>query len=483
MNKSMIRYSVSRLVAFGGTLMFVPILVGLIYGESINSLMPFIKSIFIIYLIFLYPALKKPEDSNIYIKEGMITTSLGWILMSFFGGLPFYFSGTVPTLVDSFFEAASGFTTTGSTVIMNVEALNHSLLFWRSFTHFIGGMGVLVLAVAILPGISVSSVQLMKAEVPGPKFGKLVPKLKDTARMLYIIYGVLTTVLIVVLMFAGMPIFDSIVNAFSTAGTGGFAIYNDSIAAYNSPLIEIILAISMLTFGISFNLFYLFLLKRTVSVFKNEELRIYLLIVAIATGLILWDIRHIYQGQLLTGVKDAFFTVSTIITTTGFATIDFDIWPATSKAIIIFLMMIGGCAGSTAGGLKVSRVAILFKSAKNQIKKVLSPRQVVSVHYEDKPLEKSMVNNVKNYYIVYSFLLVFIILLNSFHNLELDAIVSSSISCFNNVGPGLGSLGPTLNYALIPWTSKLILATAMIAGRLEIFPILILFLPSTWREP
>ena len=481
MNRSMMIHITSRLITFSGLMMFLPIVVGLIYGEDFSSLSAFIKSIIIILLIFAYPAIKTPKDQSFYVKEGLLVTAISWILVSLFGGLPFYFTGATETLVDSFFEAASGFTTTGASVIPSLEGLSHSILFWRGFTHFIGGMGVLVLALAILPEMSSNALQLMKAEVPGPSFGKLLPRLKTTARTLYTIYSVMTIILIVALIFAGMPTFDAVVSGFSTAGTGGFAVHDSSIAHYNSPLIEVILSVGMLLFAINFNLFYGLIITKSFKVFKSEELKSFSIMVLVAIGIITVNISSMYDS-LIYALKDSLFTVATIVSTTGFATIDFNLWPTTSKIIILLLMFAGGMAGSTAGGLKASRVLVLIKSAKNAVQKTLSPNRVLSVNYEYKPLEKSLENSINKYLIVYALMLGVLIFLVSFSGYDLETTISTSISCFNNVGPGMGALGPMENYYLVPQWTKLVLSLFMIAGRLELYPILILFLPRTWKE-
>lgn len=468
-------------MVFCGGLMVLPILVGLIYNEGMATILPFAKTIFLILLIFLPLARKKPKDQSLYVKEGLIITGLIWVIMSFFGGLPFYFSGVCDNLTDAFFESASGFTTTGATIIADVEVVAKSILFWRSFTHYIGGMGVLVLVIALLPEVGMSSVQVMKAEVTGPSFGKILPRLKSSARLLYMIYTGMTIALILTLILAGMPIFDSIVNAFSTAGTGGFAITNDSISAYNSPLIEIILALFMMAFSINFNLYYAILIGKARQVIKSEELRIFVLIVAISTGLIGLNIKHLYDS-LGIAIKDAFFTVTTIMSTTGFSTANFDIWPSFSKMIILALMIIGGCAGSTAGGLKITRLIILFKSSKNQLKKVLQPNRVQSVHLEGKILEPSNVEATKSYFVIYWLLIFFSVGMFSLNNHGVEESFSAAISIFNNVGPGFETIGPKLTFTGLPVFTKLYLILIMILGRLEIFPILILFFPSTWKE-
>lgn len=481
MNREMVRYSISRIMTLVAFLMLLPVFVSIIYREDIKITLAFLKTMALMLLIFIPLGRKKPEDTRMYILEGLITTSLSWILLSVFCGAPFYISGEIPSIVDAFFEAASGLTTTGASIVNGVEDLSNSILFWRSFTHLIGGMGVLVLGLAILPEISTSSMQIMKAEVPGPKFGKLLPKLKDSARILYTIYLSMTVVLIMSLIIAGMPVFDSILNAMATAGTGGFAPLNNSIGSYNSTTIEIILAIGMLVFGVNFNLYYLLFLRRDFDIFKSEELRYYLVIILGAVLLITYNIFPLYKS-FFTSLRHAFFNVASIITTTGFGTEDFDLWPSMSKAILLLLMFIGGCAGSTAGGIKVSRIIIFFKSAINEIKRMLNPKRYLTVSFEDKTLDRETEIGITNYIFVYLLFFLILFLLVTFESYDLETSFSAVAATFNNVGPGLKIVGPKGNYSIFNNSTKLILSIAMIAGRLELFPIIILFSPRLWKN-
>lgn len=481
MNKEMMAYVTSRLVIFSGLTMILPIIVALIYKEPFDNILVFLKVIALILIVFSYSATKKPQDSSFYAKEGLIVTGISWILVSLFGGLPFYLSGATDCFIDAFFEAASGFTTTGASTIPVLEGLSHSILFWRSFTHFIGGMGVLVLVLAMLPDTDKSGIQLMKAEVPGPQFDKLLPKLKTTARTLYGLYTFLTVILVLALVIAGMPVFDSITSAFSTAGTGGFAVHSDSIAYYDSPTIEMILAIGMILFATNFSLFYIAIISRSLSPLKSEELKFFLSFVVVSTLVLFVNISPSYKGSLM-ALKDSFFTVSTIVSTTGFATVDFDLWNTTSKLVILALMIGGGMAGSTAGGIKASRLLTLGKSAKNAIRRVLSPNRVLTIDYDNKQLESSVASSIKSYLIIYLILQLSLIFIFSFAGYDLETTVSTAISCFNNVGPGMGALGPMENYYMVPGWAKVFLSIFMIAGRLELYPILVMFLPSTWKE-
>lgn len=481
MNKKMIVFSLSRIMVFTGFLMIIPILVALYYKEDIFIIMSFIKAMAIIFIVFVPLSLIKPEKKSIYVKEGFIITTFIWFFMSFFSSLPFYFSKQIPTLVDAYFEMASGLTTTGASVIEDLDLVSNSILFWRNFSHFIGGMGVLVLALAVMPEFTPTSVHAMKAEVPGPQFGKLLPKIRSSARILYSIYMFITVFLILALVLAGMPIFDSINHALSTAGTGGFGMKNGSIAFYNSPSIEMILAIGMLVFGINFNLYYLVLVGRVKDAIKSEEMKIYLLIVLIATLSIFLNISYTYESIWI-ALKDSFFTVSSIITTTGFATVNYNMWPTFSKWVIIMLMFIGGCAGSTAGGLKISRVIIAFKASISEIKKTVNPNRKVSIMYDRKPLDRKTEKSVLRYMVVYFILFGFLMFIFSILAPDFESSFSSVITTINNVGPGLGIVGPTGNYSSFSDLHKIFLSLIMITGRLEVLPILVVFSPSTWRQ-
>lgn len=481
MNKKMIIFSLSRIMLFTGALMIIPILIGLYYRESTGNIMAFVKSMAIIFLVFGPLALIKPENKIIYMKEGFIITTFIWFFMAFFCGLPFYFSQQLPTIVDAYFEMASGLTTTGASVIEDLDIISNSILFWRSFSHFIGGMGVLVLALAVLPEITPTSVHAMKAEVPGPQFGKLLPKIRSSARILYTIYMVLTIVLVIALIFAGMPIFDSINHALATAGTGGFGMRNGSVAYYNSSSIEMILAVGMLIFGINFNLYYMVLVGRGKDALKSEEMKSYLFIVLIATLSIFLNISYTYEN-IFTALKDSFFTVSSIITTTGFATANYSMWPTFSKWVILILMFFGGCAGSTAGGLKISRVIIAFKASINEIKKTVNPNRKIALMYDSKALDRQTEKSVLRYFVVYFILFAFLMFIFSILAPDFESSFSSVITTFNNVGPGLGIVGPTGNYSSFGPFNKILLSLIMITGRLEILPILVVFSPSTWRQ-
>ena len=424
---------------------------------------------------------KVPENQKIYAKEGLVIVSISWIALSLFGALPFVFSNRIPSFIDAFFETVSGFTTTGASILSNVEALEHSLLFWRSFTHLVGGMGVLVLALAILPKNTNQSLHIMKAEVPGPTFGKLVAKMSYNSRILYMIYIFITIIIIILLKLGGMPLFDSVVHAFGTVGTGGFGIKNSSVAYYNSSYIDYVLGIGMLLCGMNFNLFYALLLKNYKQVFKNEELKYYCSIVVLAIIAIVINIAPAYKNSNRL-FRDVFFTVSSVITTTGYSTVDFDAWPVFSKTVLLFLMFVGGCAGSTAGGLKVSRIAILFKTVVGEFKKIGTPNRVINIKMDKKVITKELSSGISTYLMLYITIFLIAILCVSWDSPDFISAFSAVAATFNNIGPGMGIVGPTSNYASFSNINKLILSLVMLLGRLEIFPILILFSPSLYKK-
>jgi trk system potassium uptake protein TrkH len=462
-------------------LMVLPLVVGLVYRESIRTIGSFLIVIAVSVAIGFAAGIRKPKSMRFYTKEGLVIASLSWFVLSFFGGLPFVIGGEIPSIIDAFFETASGFTTTGSTILTNIEAMSHSMLFWRSFTHLIGGMGVIVFALAVLPSITSESVHIMKAEVPGPTFGKLVSKIRDTARILYIIYLSMTAVLIVLLMLGGMDWFDASVHAFGAAGTGGFSSKNVSILYFNSAYIEYVLGVAMILFGANFNLYYLILIGQVKKALKSEELRWYLIIVFAAVAVICFNMFNQYESfpRLF---RDAFFAVSSIITTTGYSTVDFGVWPVLSHVVLLLIMFIGACAGSTGGGLKVSRVGVLVKTALSEIRKSKEPSQVVRVRFEGNPLSENDTRSIGRYFTVYVGLFFIILLLVSLDSPDFLTAFSAVAATFNNIGPGLSKVGPMFNYSAYSDFSKLILSIGMIAGRLELFPVLVLFLPSTWRR-
>ena len=423
----------------------------------------------------------KSAPSAFYAKEGLVCVSISWIVLSLMGCLPFYISREIPRYVDAFFEIVSGFTTTGSSILTDVEALSKGLLYWRSFSHWLGGMGVLVFLLAFTGGKGQGfTMHLLRAESPGPNVGKLVPKMRSTAAILYIIYVAMTILNISFLLLGDMPLFDAVCTAFGTAGTGGFGVKNNSLAGY-SPYLQNVTTVFMVLFGINFSCYYLLLLKQVRSVFRDEELRWYLAIIFGAIALIALDIRHMYP-TLEETLRHASFTVSTIITTTGFATTDFDLWPAFSKAIVMLLMIIGACAGSTGGGLKVARLLLLMKNLGRNLRQSLSPRKVQLVRNNGETVDESILANANAYLAAYVIILFLSFLVISRDNFSIGTNFTAVLACFNNIGPGLEQVGPTCNFSAFSDLSKLVLCFDMLAGRLEIFPMLVLFSGPAWRR-
>ena len=479
MNYKVIFNTIGRVAIAESALLLLPMFVSLIYGESC-------------YLAFLLTAVLslalglvlclcfKPKNHVIYAKEGFAIVALVWLGMSAIGAVPFVLCGDIPSYVDAFFETVSGFTTTGASIIKNVEILNHGTLFWRSFSHWVGGMGVLVFVMAIIPNVSDRSIHIMRAEMPGPVVGKIVPRVKDTAKILYLIYIVLTAIEVAMLCAGGMPVFDSLVHSFGTAGTGGFGIKADSIASY-SNYHQWVIAIFMLLFGVNFNLYYLLLIKRFRSVLRSTELWVYVAVALVASSVIALNIFPMYKNSS-TAIRQSVFQVSSILTTTGYATADFNKWPELAKGILFVLMFSGGCAGSTAGGLKLSRTIMMFKMIGRELKRMLHPRSVATVRFEGKSVEEQTLQGVTVYFAVYMLCILAAFLLICFEPFGLETNFSAAVSCFNNVGPGLAGVGPASGYSDYTAFSKLVLSVAMLLGRLEIFPLLIALSPSTWTK-
>lgn len=458
--------------------MLLPLITSLIYSEQ-KAFYSFLIVLVSAYLLsFILEKLVKPTSQEFYSKDGFITVALTWIFVSLIGCLPFYISREIPSFIDAYFETVSGFTTTGASILKDVEALSHGMLLWRSFTHFIGGMGVLVFIMAITSKTTDRPIHILKAEMPGPIVNKLVPRSKDTAKILYIIYIIMTVLCVIFLLFGGMDLFESIVHALGAAGTGGFGIKNDSIASY-STYIQWVLAIFMLLFGVNFNLYYLLLLKRVGAVLKSTELRTYAVIVLVSIITITINIYTLY-GNLFGALTASVFQTSSIITTTGYSTADFNTWPTLSKTILFTLMFIGGCSGSTAGGIKVSRIVILFKKIRLTLKRLLHPNSVSVVKFEGEKIEKDVSAEIGNYISLYFICFVVITILISFNNFNFETTISAVAACFNNVGPAFGLAGPASSYADFSGFSKFILSVAMLMGRLEIYPLLLALIPSTW---
>lgn len=461
----------------GAAVMVFPLLVSLLYGEDP---LPFLKTILILFVIgLLLRALKaKP---NFFAREGFCTVALIWVLLGLFGALPFWFSGLFPSYVDCLFEAISGFTTTGSSILTAVEGLPYGLLFWRSFTHWLGGMGVLILTTALLPKLGINSTYLIQAESPGPITSKLVPKASQSSKILYSIYFVLTVIQVIALRLTGMPWFDSVVNSMATAGTGGFSIRNISIGAYENPAAEVIITIFMLLFSVNFTLYFLVLCKKWKQALKSDELRFFCCVVAGAILLITVNIAS-YYDSILTSLRHAAFQVASIISTTGFATVDFNLWPEFSRMLLVVLMLIGACAGSTGGGIKCARMLVLFKSLFREIKQIIHPRSVNVVKLDGAVVEESTLQTIHVFFFAYICTLFGASLIVGLDNFSFGTTLTAVFTCLSNVGPGLELVGPMGNFSAFSAVSKLVLSLCMIVGRLEIFPILILFSSSAWKR-
>ncbi len=481
MNIAMVRYVLGRILLVVALLMLPSLLVSLVFREDLTLTLSFFWCIIITGAAGLVLSFRRPKEDHFYAREGMVIAALAWILLSIFGSLPFLLSGVMTSPVDAFFETASGFTTTGSSILTDVEALPNSILFWRSFTHLIGGMGVLVFAMAVMPKVKGEDVHIMRAEVPGPTFGKVRATVRDTARTLYLIYFGMTAVLIILLRLGGMNWLDSALHAFGAAGTGGFGIKNTSVAYYQSSYLHNVLAVAMLLFGVNFNLYHLILLRKFRQSLKNEELHWYGAIVFLAVVMICLNIYPMYD-DLAIMVRDVFFTVSSVITTTGYTTADYGQWPMFSHLILLLLMFFGAMAGSTGGGLKISRVGVYLKTAAQSVRKAVSPNRAIPVKFEGKALSDDQRKTISQYLFVYIFCFGVLLLIVSLENHDFTTTFSAVNATFNNIGPGLGVVGPTANYASLSDLSKVTLSLGMLTGRLEIFPILVLLSPRTWRR-
>ena len=479
MNYAMVLYILGYICNVEALLMLLPLGVGLLYGESVGD--TFGLTIVLLFAVGAVLTRKRPKKQTFYAKEGFVTVSLCWIVMSLFGALPLSLSGEVGSYVDCFFEIVSGFTTTGASVVANVEILSQNILFWRSFTHWIGGMGVLVFVLMVLPMAGQSSIHLMRAESPGPIVGKFVPKLRSTAILLYGIYMLLTVILIILLMLGGMSLFDSLIFSFGTAGTGGFANYAASVGYFGSAYIDWVITIFMILFGVNFNVYYMLFFGHFLQGLKNEEMRWYLGIIAVSTAIVTLNISHLYDSPL-TALRYAAFQVSTIITTTGYATTDFALWPVLSHGVLLLLMIAGACAGSTGGGIKTSRIIISVKSAWQELRHLIHPRTVTRVRLDGRPVEEETRSTVGSFLTLYALIVAFSVLLLSVEGYDFNTTLSAVLACFNNVGPGIGLVGPMGNYGFFTPFSKLLLSFDMLLGRLEIFPMLVLFSPSVWRK-
>lgn len=490
MNFSIIKNIIGKILILLAALMVLPLIVSFIYQEGITYYLAYIIPIVVLVLLGILLNIKKAKSSKMLVREGMIIVGLSWLMMSLFGCIPFILTKDIPNFFDAFFEMASGFTTTGASIVPNVEVLSHSTLFWRSFSHWIGGMGVLVFILAIIPESKEgSSLHILRAESPGPQVGRLVSKMAASSRILYIIYMVLTLTEFLLLWLGPdvkMDLFNSLIYSLGTAGTGGFSAHADGLASFTAYS-QYIISIFMIVFGINFSMFYLLLIKNVKDVYKNTEIKVYIITVILSVLIICLNI-YPQVGNVEETFRLSLFQVASIISTTGYSTVDFNTWPILSKVILLMLLCFGACAGSTAGGFKMSRVVILFKSAVAKVKKLVRPRKVEVVYMDSKPLSEATVDSVMGYFVVYVLVFIVCTVLISIYNpnmpnIDLETTITSSLTCLNNVGPGLGSIvGPAGNFSSYSNFSKLVLTLEMIAGRLELFPILLLFSPNMWRK-
>ncbi|MBE5943594.1 MAG: TrkH family potassium uptake protein [Lachnospiraceae bacterium] len=476
MNYSVVRYILGWIMVIEAAFMLLPCVVALIYGESQGF--AFLWVLLTSALLGVLNVVKKPKDMTFYVKEGFVTVSLSWFTLSIIGALPFVINKDIPNFVDALFETISGFTTTGASILTDIEALSQCSLFWRSFTHWIGGMGVLVFLLAIVPMTGGSHMNLMRAESPGPSVGKLVPKVRETAVILYGIYVILTVLQVILLCAGNMGLFESITTAFGTAGTGGFAIRNDSLMS-SSPYIQWVVAIFMILFGVNFGVYFLMLMKKFKQALFHEELRVYLAVIISAVAIIFINVYEAFES-IAEALRHVFFQVSSIITTTGFATVDYETWNDTAKTILVLLMFIGACAGSTGGGIKVSRFIILVKTMIKELTSYIHPRSVKKIKLEGKMLEHETLRATNVYFITFMLIFVTSVFLISFEGKGLVTNFTAVAATINNVGPGLEMVGPTANFAHFTNFSKGVLMFDMLAGRLELFPLLLLLCPSCW---
>lgn len=478
MNSSMIRLILGHVLKIEALLLLLPCLTAAIYQEREGLCYLGVAGLCLVFGFLM--TIRKPVNHVFYLKEGCVATALSWIFLSFFGCLPFLFTGEIPSFTDALFETVSGFTTTGASILSDVEILSHCSLLWRSFTIWIGGMGVLVFLLAVIPLSGGSNINLIRAESPGPSVGKLVPQIRYTARILYLIYLGLTILEIILLLLGKMPLFDAINTGLSTAGTGGFGIRNNSMASY-SPYLQWVITIFMILFGVNFNAYYLILYRKFKKALGLEEIKYYFLIILAAIGIIFCDLLRT-TSNVFRSLTDASFQVASIITTTGFSTADFNMWSQTSRIILVLLMFIGACAGSTGGGIKVSRLVILCKTVIKELNSYLHPKSIQKIKFEKKPVEHEVVRSINVYFITYMVIFAISMFIVSFEGKDLVTNFTAVAATFNNIGPGLELVGPTQNFGIFQPLTKYVLIFNMLAGRLELFPLLILFHPSIWRD-
>lgn len=478
MNYSIIIYIIGYILEIEAAFMALPLVTSIIYRET--SGYAFLITIILCLALGIPMTYKKSSKKAFYTKEGFVTVALSWIVLSIMGAVPFVISGSIPHPVDALFETVSGFTTTGASILTDVEALPHCILIWRSFTHWIGGMGVLVFILSLLPLTGGYHMNLMKAESPGPSVSKLAPKVQSTAKILYTIYIAITLIQIVFLLIGKMPLFDTLCTAFGTAGTGGFGIKADSMASYSTYL-QVVITVFMILFGVNFNVYFFILTKKFAQAFKMEEVRYYFAIIAIAVLIITCNIYHMF-GSIPEAFQQAAFQVGSIITTTGYATTDFNLWPEISRTILVLLMFIGACAGSTGGGIKVSRILILCKTVRKELHIFLHPNAVKKIKMDGKAIPHEVVRSTNIFFIVFVLIFSGSVFLIAFDDFDLITNFTAVTATFNNIGPGLELVGPIGNFGMFSWFSKIVLTFDMLAGRLEIFPLLLLFVRDTWKK-
>lgn len=479
MNYGIVVYVLGWLLEFEGLFLIFPCLVGILYQEE--DAVCFAVCILICLTTGLFLTRFKPKSKSMFAREGFVIVALSWVLLSIFGALPFVMSGTIPSYVDALFETASGFTTTGATILSSVEDLPKCINFWRTFTHWMGGMGILVFMMAVVPLADGRNMYLMKAESPGPTVGKLVPRVKSTAKLLYGMYIALSVLECAFLLAGGLNLFDAVTTTFGTAGTGGFGVYNDSIAGF-SPYIQVVITVFMIAFGVNFTFYYLiFFAKRFKDAFRMSEVQAYFGIIIVSVALIAINIRGMF-GSVSEALRHAFFQVGSIITTTGFSTVDFDRWPEFSKTVLLLLMFVGACAGSTGGGMKVSRIIIWAKTFFKELKVMIHPRNIYKVSVDGRKVEHEVVRSVNVFLVAYLIVFSASVLIVSLDGFDFITNFSGVAATINNIGPGFNKVGPMANFGMFSWLSKLVLIFDMIAGRLELFPILLLFSASTWKK-
>ena len=495
MNKRLTFHLIGNVVRMAGLLMAIPLIVSLIYGGT--DAVPLLISMLITLAVGSALAMIRPRRDFLRAREGFAVVAFSWILVSFLGGLPFYFSGAIPSLVDCFFETVSGFTTTGATILADVEALPKGLLFWRSFTHWAGGMGVLVLSLALIPKMGARSIHLMRAESPGPSTDKLVPRVSNNAKILYGLYGGLSVIMVIALLLCGLNLYDAVVHMFGAAGTGGFGTYGNSIAHWNSPTVDTVVGVFMALFGVNFSLYYFLLKRNWKAALGNSEMRLYLAILLGATVLIALDIMPLYRQNyyaiangavipsapnFLQALRYSFFQVSSIMTTTGYATADFNLWPQFSRVLLVVIMFIGASAGSTGGGIKVIRVQLLVKSMIRDIRRTVHPKSVNTVKLDGHTVDENILSGVQGFFFAYMFVLFISTIIVSLDGFSFETNFTAVVATLSNIGPGLGMVGPSGNFAAFSDLSKIVLSLCMLIGRLEVFPILMLVAPSAWRK-